>query len=283
MKLSQARIAIALAVLVATSSGCGVINRIRAKNELNEAARTYREGRFVEAEQHARRAQELDPNNKTAPLFIARTVHAQYRTGVNTPENIAKAREAIEAYRKILESDPTNEEAYKAIAFLYEKIKEDEKLRDWIIARANDGRVEPDKRAEAYIVLASKDWNCSFQITDLPTNKITTITDGKAKVSYVKPKDPKDSATAQMCVKRGLEEVENAIKFDPNSEAAWSYKTNLLLEASKLAEMDGNMGQKAELDKQREQAQKRTTELSEANKKKQAEEEAKKAASPPTS
>jgi tetratricopeptide (TPR) repeat protein len=283
MKLSHARISIALAVVIATSAGCGVVNRIRAKNELNEAARTYREGLFVEAEQHARRAQELDPDNKTAPLFIARTVHAQYRTGVNTPENIAKAREAIDAYQKILQSDPTNEEAYKAIAFLYEKIKEDEKLRDWIIARANDGRVEPDKRAEAYIVLASKDWNCSFQITDLPTNKITTSTVGKVSVSYRKPKDQKDFETAQMCVKRGLEEVENAIKFDPNSEAAWSYKTNLLLEAAKLAEMDGKMDQKAELDKQREAAQKRTTQLSEANKKKQAEEEAKKAASPPTS
>ncbi|MCM3900573.1 MAG: hypothetical protein ND866_02595 [Pyrinomonadaceae bacterium] len=282
MKLSQARIAIALAVVIATSSGCGVINRIRAKNELNEAARTYREGNFVEAEQHARSALDLDPNNKTAPLFIARTVHAQYRTGVNTPENIAKAREAIEAYRKILESDATNEEAYKAIAFLYEKIKEDEKLRDWIIARANDTRVEPDKRAEAYIVLASKDWNCSFQITDLPTNKITTITEGKATVAYKKP-NQKDFETAQMCVKRGLEEVENALKFDPNSEAAWSYKTNLLAEAVKLAEMEGKTDRKAELDKQREEAQKRTTQLSEANKKKQAEEEAKKAASPPTS
>jgi tetratricopeptide (TPR) repeat protein len=283
MKLSQARIPIALAVVIATSSGCGVINRIRAKNELNEAARTYREGHFVEAEQHARKAQELDPNNKTAPLFIARTIHAQYRTGVNTPENIAKARDAIAAYQKILDSDPTNEEAYKAIAFLYEKIKEDEKLRDWIIARANDGRVEPDKRAEAYIVLASKDWNCSFQITDLPSNKITTSTVGKVTVSYRKPKDQKDFETAQMCVRRGLEEVENAIKFDPNSEAAWSYKTNLLLEAAKLAEMDGRMDQKTELDKQREAAQKRTTQLSEANKKKQAEEEAKKSASPPTS
>ncbi len=283
MKLSQARIAIALAVVIASGSGCGVINRIRAKNELNEAARTYREGQFVEAEVHARKALDLDPNNKTAPLFIARTVHAQYRNGVNTPENIAKAREAIEAYRKILEADPTNEEAYKAIAFLYEKIKEDDKLRDWIIARANDNRVEPDKRSEAYIVLASKDWNCAFQITDLPTNKITTVAEGKATVSYRKPKEQKDFDAAQMCVKRGLEEVENALKFDPNSESAWSYKTNLLLEASKLAEMDGKTDRKTELDKQREEAQKRTTQLSEINKKKQAEEEAKKAASPPTS
>jgi tetratricopeptide (TPR) repeat protein len=283
MKLSQARIAIALAVLVATASGCGVINRIRAKNELNEAARTYREGQFVEAEQHSRRALDLDPNNKTAPLFIARTIHAQYKNGVTTPENIAKAQEAIEAYRKILAADPTNEEAYKAIAFLYERLKEDAKLRDWIIARANDTRVEPDKRAEAYIVLASKDWNCSFQISDLPSNKVTTATPGKVTVSYKKPKEQKDFDTAQMCVKRGLEEVENAIKFDPNSEGAWSYKTNLLLEAAKLAEMEGNTERKAELDKQREEAQKRTNQLSEANRKKQAEEDAKKAASPPTS
>src|SRR4030095_14680465 len=283
MNLSQARIAIALAVLVAINAGCGVINRIRAKNELNEAARTYREGQFVEAEQHSRSALALDPNNKTAPLFIARTIHAQYKNGVTTPENIAKAREAIEAYQKILEADPTNEEAYKAIAFLYERIKEDSKLREWIIARANDGRVEADKRAEAYIVLASKDWNCSFQITDLPNNKTTTATPGKVTVTYKKPKEQKDFDTAQMCVKRGLEEVENAIKFDPNSESGWSYKTNLLLEAAKLAEMEGNTERKAELDKQREEAQKRTNQLSEANRKKQAEEDAKKAASPPTS
>lgn len=283
MKPSQARIAIALAVLVVTASGCSVINRIRSKNELNEAARSYREGRYVEAEEHSRKALDLDPDSKAAPLFIARTIHAQYRPGVAAPENIAKAREAIEAYRQILQNDPQNEEAYRAIAFLYERIKEDGKLREWIIARANDSGAEPEKRAEAYIVLASKDWNCSFQITDLPTNKITTVSEGKATVSYKKPKEQKDFDSAQMCVKRGLEEVENAIKFDPNSEPAWSYKTNLLIEASKLAEMDGKTDQKAELDKQREAAQKRTDQLSEANRKKQAEEEAKKAASPPSS
>ncbi len=283
MKPFQARIAIALAVLVVTASGCSVINRIRSKNELNEAARTYREGQYVEAEQHSRKALELDPDSKAAPLFIARTIHAQYRPGVAAPENIAKAREAIEAYRQILQNDPQNEEAYRAIAFLYERIKEDGKLREWIIARANDSGAEAEKRAEAYIVLASKDWNCSFQITDLPTNKITTVTEGKATVSYKKPKEQKDFDSAQMCVKRGLEEVENALKFDPNSEPAWSYKTNLLIEASKLAEMDGKTDQKAELDKQREAAQKRTDQLSEANRKKQAEEDAKKAASPPSS
>jgi Tfp pilus assembly protein PilF len=281
MKLSQTRIAIVLAVLVVTSSGCGIINRIRAKNELNEAARTYREGHFDEAEQHSRRALELDPNSKSAPSFIARTIHAQYRPGVNSPENIAKANEAIQAYQQILQKDPKNEEAYKAIAYLYGATKDEDKLRSWIASRANDSSIEPEKRAEAYVVLASKDWDCSFKITELPANKTTTLNEGnRASVAYKKPTDQKEFDAAQSCVKRGLEEIENAIKLDPNSESAWSYKTNLLLEAKKLAEMDGKTDQAAELDKQRDVAQKRTMALSEANQKKKEAEDAKQAASP---
>jgi tetratricopeptide (TPR) repeat protein len=282
MKLSQTRIAIVLAVLVAVSSGCGVINRIRAKNQLNEAARAYREGRFPEAEQHSREAASLDPDNKTAPMFIARTIHAQYRPGVQSPENIAKAQEAIQAYQAILQKNPGDEEAYKAIAYLYGAIKEDDKLVKWIADRANNESAPPEKRAEAYVVLASKDWDCSFKITEQQGVKTTTLdpTNNKATVSYKKPKDTKEFDQAQMCVKKGLTEAENAIHFDPNNESAWSYKTNLLLEASKLAEMDNQTEQKAQYQKEYEAALKRTTELSVANQKRKEEEE-KKSASPP--
>ncbi|HET6853503.1 MAG TPA: hypothetical protein VFH46_14465 [Pyrinomonadaceae bacterium] len=282
MKLSQTRIAIVLAILVASNSGCGVVNRIRSKNQLNEAARAYREGRFQEAEQHSRQAAELDPDNKTAPMFIARTIHAQYRPGVQTPENIAKAQQAIDAYQQILAKNPQDDEAYKAIAYLYGAIKADDKLTQWISARAASESTEPEKRSEAYVVLASKHWDCSFKITELPTNKVTTIdpTTNKATVSYKKPKDQKEFDQAQMCVKQGLTEAENAIKYDPNNESAWSYKTNLLLEASKLAEMDNHADQKAQFQKEYEAALKRTTELSVANQKRK-EEQAKQSASPP--
>jgi len=281
MKLSQTRIAIVLAILVATSSGCGVVNRIRAKNQLNEAARAYREGKFVEAEQHSRQAAAMDPDNKTAPMFIARTIHAQYRPGVQSPDNIAKAQAAIDAYQQIYAKNPKDDEAYKAIAYLYGAIKDDDKLRKWISDRAANDQAEPEKRSEAYVVLASKDWDCSFKITEQPSVKTTTIdpTNNKATVAYKKPKEQKEFDQAQMCVKQGLSEAENAIKFDPNNESAWSYKTNLLLEASKLAEMDGKTDQKAQYQKDYEAALKRTTELSVANQKRK--EEAEKAAATP--
>jgi tetratricopeptide (TPR) repeat protein len=288
MKLAQTRVAIivalviVIAVIVATASGCGVVNRIRSKNQLNEAARAYREGRFVEAEQHSREAAQLDPNNKTAPMFIARTIHMQYRPGVQSPENIAKAQQAIQAYQELLAKNPQDEEAYKAIAYLYGALREEDKLRAWITQRASNDSIEATKRAEAYIVLASKDWQCSFNMTESPATKITTVdpTNNKATVSYKKPADAKEFNQASMCVKQGLAEAENAIKFDPNNESAWSYKTNLLLEASKLAEMDGKPDQKAQFTKEYEVALKRTTELSAAAQKRK-EEEASKTASPP--
>lgn len=287
MKPSRSRIGIVLALLVVTSSGCSVINRIRSKSQLNEAARAYREAHFEEAEAHSRRALELDPTNKTAPLFIARIVHREYKPGINTPENLARARAAIDEYKKVLELDPKNEEAYKAVASLLGAIKEEQQQRAWILQRASDNNADADKRSEAYVVLASKDWHCSNEITDLPSNKLTTVdpANNKATITFKKPKDEKDFQNAKMCVTRGLEEIEKAINLDSNSEAAWSYKTNLLIEARKLAEMDNRTADMAQLDKQREAAQKRTDDLSKINQakaeQKRKEEEAKKAASPP--
>jgi len=266
---------VSVGLLVASSSGCSVVNKIRAKNELNETARAYKAGQFEEAEQHARRASELDPNNKTAPIFVARTIHSQYRPGIDTPENVAKAHAAIDAYQRILQNDPTNEEGYKAVAALYGAIKEDQKLRDWIATRANDQSLPNEKRAEAMAILAGKDWDCSFKITELPENKQIT----KGEVLFKKPANQKDFDTAHMCVVRGLEQAEKAINLDPNSEAAWSYKTNLLTEAARLAEMDGKMDQKAQYSKQADDARKRASVLMEERRKK---EEAQSAASPPT-
>ena len=269
MKLSQTRVAmVGLALLITSSSGCSVVNKIRSKNELNETARAYKDGRFEEAEQHARRALDLDPNNKTAPIFIARTIHSQYKPGIDSPENKQKAQAAIEAYQKILQNDPTNEEGYKAVAALYGAIKDDQKLRDWIAQRANDTNLPAEKRAEAMAILAGKDWDCSFKITELPENKQID----KGQVLFKKPKDQKDFDMAKMCVVRGLEQAEKSISLDPNNEAAWSYKTNLLVEQARLAEMDGKMDQKALYSKQADEARKRASALSEERRKKEQQE-----------
>lgn len=284
MRFSWSRIGAAaiLGVFVAATAGCSLVNKVRAKNELNETAKSYKAGQFEEAEQHARRALALDPKNPTAPIFIARVIHQQYKPGVDAPENVQRAKDAIEAYQRVLQTDPNNEEAYKAISVLYAAIKDDNNLRAWIMKRATDGNQPPEKRAEAYAILAGKDWDCSYKVTELPDIK-TTSTDaaaGKATVTYKKPKEQKDFDNIQKCVVRGLEEADTAIKFDPNTESGWSYKANLLLEAAKQAEMDGKADQKATYEKQAKTAQERAGQLSEERRKK--EEAAEAAAGSPT-
>src|SRR5947207_8447170 len=143
MRLSRSRIGATaiLGLFLAASTGCSLINKVRAKNELNETAKAYKEGHFDVAEAHAKRALALDPTNQTAPIFIARVIHQQYKPGVDQADNVQRARDAIEAYKRVLEH-PTGpdqtEEAYKAISVLYSALKDEQPLRAWITPHAND-------------------------------------------------------------------------------------------------------------------------------------------------
>ena len=234
----------------------------QAKQALNEAARAYGEGNFAEAQAHSERALALDPQNKAAPMFVARTIHAQYKPGDFTPENVAKARQAISAYQRILERVPGDDESYKAIAYLYGALKDDALLREWILQRAGNVSLANEKRADAFVVLASKDWDCSFKITELPNNKITTVgRKNKATVRYQMPKETVEFEQANECANRGLEMASMAIALTPENESAWSYKTNILFELAKLAEMLGELDRKSELLRQYDEALKETTRL----------------------
>jgi hypothetical protein len=275
MKLSRTSIAVLLVALVSVTGGCTLINRVRAKNALNEGARAYRDGRFPDAEERFRTAYELDPSQKNAPLFIARAVQQQYKPGVQTPENLAIGEKAVAAYQDILKNDPANEDAYKAIVFLYGQMKNDKKVDELLMQRASSGPT-PKARSEALTILASKQWQCAYDITEQKENKTTENRPDKILIHYRKPANQADFDRAQQCATEGLKLAEQAASLDAENPNAWSYKANLLREKSKLAEMAGDTAAKADLDQQYATAletQKRLS--SEATKRREAEEAAK--------
>ena len=272
MRLSRISIAALLVALVATSGGCALVNRVRAKNALNEGARAYRDGRFQDAEEKFRTAYELDPTQKNAPLFIARAIQQQYKPGVTTPENIAVGERAIAAYQDILNRDPGNEGAYSAIVYLYGQMKNDDKVREMLTERASLTTIPPGKRAEALVILASKQWQCSYDITEQKENQTKEQKPDKILLHYKKPANPADFDKANQCATDGLKLAEQAVSLDPNNPNAWSQKTNLLREKAKLAEMAGDTKAKDDLDNQATQARDTQTKLAgEAQKKKEAE------------
>jgi hypothetical protein len=249
MKLSRTSIAALLVALVAASGGCTLVNRVRAKNALNEGARAYKDGRFADAEERFRTAYQLDPSQKNAPLFIARAVQQQYKPGVQTPENLALGEKAVAAYQDILSRDPTNEDAYKAIVFLYGQMKNEEKVNQLLAERAKNGPT-PKAKAEALTILASKQWNCAYEITEQKENKATEQQPDKVLIRYKKPANQADFDKANQCTTEGLRLAEEAISLDQNNANAWSYKANLIREKMKLAEMNNDATAKADFGKQ---------------------------------
>jgi hypothetical protein len=130
--------------------------------------------------------------------------------------------------------------------------------------------VDPKKRSEAYTFLASKQWQCSFDVTEQKGNQQTVTQDGKTIIQFKKPADTKQFDQAQQCVAKGLQQIETAIQLDPTNDRAWGYKTNLLLEAGKLAEMDGKKDESTKFKKQADEAQQRTKELHDQKKQEEA-------------
>ncbi|MFN2596024.1 MAG: tetratricopeptide repeat protein [Pyrinomonadaceae bacterium] len=275
MRLSQHRLSFIAAIAAATalSSGCSMVNKLRAKSQLNDGAQAYRNKNFTEAQEHFQKALELNPEQPNARLFIARSIHAQYKPGVEQPQNIDKAREAIKAYQDVLAHDPNNDDAYNAVVYLYRMIKDEKSEHDWLMRRATADSSPPEKRSQAYTVLASKDWQCSYNVTEQAENKQTVMKNDKAVIQYKKPKEQKDYDDALKCVTDGLQLANQAVSLDPNSEQAWSFKTNLLLERVKLAKMDGKDSDAEDYQKQAGAAQQRTTQLNQENKRKKEEQE----------
>ena len=186
-----------------------------AIQELHAGARSFNEGNFEEAQQHFQKAQVLDPKYKYTQLLLARILHFQYRVGIQSATNIALAHRAIAAYKTYLTIDPENDIAFGSVAALYGFIGENELQRLWLLERAGRESVPKDQRAACYIVLASKQWFCSFKETAKTTG-------------------------ARKCVSDGLELIEKAIALDPTSDLAWFYKAELLRQMGEKEEAAGS-------------------------------------------
>jgi hypothetical protein len=215
------------------------------------------------ASKRLQRLLQSDPNNADVQKLILAVLARQIKPGDRSADNVARIKSAITGYQQALTSPQftanEKERIDKFIPLLKGWISRDEQHRE-MQRRAADTTRTARQRSEAYSVLASQSWDCSFSITENPENKLASP--GGKGMGYKKPKRQQDFDAAQTCVKSGLEEIEKATALDPNNDSAWSYQGNLLLEASKLAEMEGDVARKANYKQQSDQALKVARELS---------------------
>jgi len=212
-------------------------NRQQARAELAEGSRLYGAREYAAAAKRFERSLELDPAQPQIHYLIARAIHAQYRPGDRSRENLDRARKAIAAYHVVLAANPNQEEAWQAVAALYGEIEEEGRLREWIGRRAAGTSVPAPRRVEAYLALAARDSSCAQKV--------------------------EDEAAASRCAGRGLEMAEKALGLTPESEAAWSQKASFLSALARLAQARGAADEKTDYEKRAGEAQKRVEELRE--------------------
>lgn len=305
MRISRLGILILIGTItVFTGTGCNFWNQIKARQDLVDGAKAYSDKKFEDAEVLFRDAVQRDPSNLLGQLFLARTLHSQFAANRNQAN---KAEEAVSEYRKVvpeykaevtkkkaaLDANPNDESAQKdyantltilnssisAVANLLDTTNKHDEWKAWQTEVANDAGLPNETRAAAFTSMASKENTCANDITGVePVRKTVKGADGKEEYQYIKPTDQKVYDELKGCIARGTELVDKALALDKNSDSIWSYKTSLLIQNMRVAEMEGRKEDKDRFKTEADTAKAEFTRLAEIKRKaKEAEEERRKA------
>ena len=154
----SARLMTVLAVVAALLSATGC-NKLRARDQLNKGVKAYRSANYEEAIGHFKNAVYLDNDLKVAKLYLATAYAQQYVPGVDAPDNLRNAQQAIEEYKKVLENDPKSVNSLKGIAFLYMQMKKFDDARDYYKKAIE---VDPND-PEIYYSVGVIDWSAAYK------------------------------------------------------------------------------------------------------------------------
>ncbi|HET9836714.1 MAG TPA: tetratricopeptide repeat protein [Candidatus Angelobacter sp.] len=143
------------AVLLPTM-GC---NKLRARDQLNKGVQAYKAGTYEQAIEHFQNAIKLDGDLKVAKMYLATAYAQQYVPGVDSPENLRNAQQAIEQYKTVLESDAKNITSLKGIAFLYMQQKKFDESREYYKKALEADPNDP----ETYYSVGVIDWSQAFK------------------------------------------------------------------------------------------------------------------------
>ncbi len=230
------------------STGCEYINKVIAKDQLNQGAILYNQGNFRKAQEFFRSATETDPNNPVALLYLGATLVKDYKV-LSGDDQKRIANEAIDIYKRALALSKGNcanaDNAISYIASIYDDLGDGNEWRNWMLQRAEGECVaSKEVKATTYYAIAVKYWTCSYDETTRYQEKGASDPFHYRNMDY--PAALPDKQKAESCALKGLEFIEKAIAVDPTYADAMFYKGLLYREQQKLTKEDAKRN---ELDK----------------------------------
>ena len=209
-------LAVALAGMVLSMSGC---NRLKARDQLNKGVESYKSAHYEEAIGHFQRATELDPSLPMAKTYLATAMAQNVVPGLETPENLNTAQQAIGLFQQVLATDPKDVNSLKQVAGIYFSIKKFQEAKEW----QKKVLAVDSKDPEAAYTIGVIDWTLAHINKLKALGDVGVDDDGKGNAKA--PKKVMEALKEQNAplVDEGLQYLNQAIANRANYDDAMQY------------------------------------------------------------
>ena len=211
--------AVGLALL--TSVGC---DKLRARDQLNKGVKSYKDNHYEQAIDHFQQAVRLDPTLINARMYLATAFVSQYIPGVDSPDNLRTAQQAIDEYQRVIDANPSRDQkvnSAKGIAYLYLNEKKWDDAKKYYRMASDLDPNDP----EPYYSVGVIDWTACYQ----PRME-------KRAALGMKPEEnlnPKNKDQKKVCeelkvqnapaIQEGVDSLNKAIQIRPDYDDAMAY------------------------------------------------------------
>lgn len=211
----------AVALALFSSVGC---NKLRARDQLNKGVKSYKDNHYEQAIDHFQQAIQLDPTLINARMYLATAFVSQYIPGVDSPDNLRTAQQAIDEYQRVIDANPSRDQkvnSAKGIAYLYLNMKKWDDAKKYYRMASNLDPNDP----EPYYSVGVIDWTACY----LPRME-------KRAVLGMKPEEnlnPKNKDQKKVCdelkiknapaIQEGIDSLNKAIQIRPDYDDAMAY------------------------------------------------------------
>jgi tetratricopeptide (TPR) repeat protein len=234
MRLNSKWLAVLVLLAVMPLSGCGFMNKLRARDYLNKGVKAFTDQKYDAAAQYFQKTLEYDSSFETARMYLATAYMSQFVPGSTDPKSEEMAKKAIATFTEVVEKpsnpDKPNINAMIGIASLYYQLKDYAQSKAWCDKVLG---IDP-KNAEAYYRVAVMDYDDVVEKTGIQGEN----------VEFMKPEE---KSIAKAKIDEGLGYIGKAVDARPSYFDALEYQNLLWREKAKF---EPNAAAKAELIRQ---------------------------------
>ena len=211
----------AVALALISSLGC---DKLRARDQLNKGVKAYKDNHYEQAIDHFQEAVRLDPALINARMYLATAFVSQYIPGVDSPDNMRTAQQAIDEYQKVIDDKPSREQkvnSAKGIAYLYLNMKKWDDAKKYYRLASDSDPNDP----EPYYSIGVIDWTAAYQprmekranLGMKPDEHLNAKNKEQKKVCD----ELKDKNSA--AIQEGIDSLNKAIQLRPDYDDAMAY------------------------------------------------------------